>query len=79
MKIETKYNFGDEVYIVYKEQGEIHIQRDVIDEVSISKELGLHYYPKNICAEFREEELIEVDRKDLLVERIDKLLDEINE
>lgn len=80
MKLELKYKFGDEVYVVFKEHdGIVRIFKDVVKEFSMSEKYGLGYYVDKLCEEFKEEELIPVDRKDLLVARIDKLLEEEGE
>ena len=77
MKLDIKYKLGEEVYAVSKEDdGLVSVLKSEIEEFSMSKIHGLHYYIKDIVAEFKEEELIPVERKDLLVERIDKLLEE---
>ena len=79
MNINLKYKLGDEVYVVYKEDDRVQIFKDKIVELAMSTDYGLQYYGNNSCEGFKEEELVPIDRKDLLVERIDKLLGEENE
>lgn len=76
MNINLKYKFGDEVYVVYKEDDMVRIFKDKVVEFAMSSVHGLHYYVDSLCEEFKEEELVPIDRKDLLAERIDKLLEE---
>lgn len=76
MTIDLKYKFNDEVYVVFKEDdGMVRVFKDRIKEFSMSEEHGLTYYVDRF-EDFKEEELIPVDRPDLLVERIDMLLEE---
>lgn len=77
MKLELKYNFNDEVYVVWKEKDIINICKGNVVEFSMSEEYGLNYYLDGaIGEEFKEEELVPVTRQDLLLERINKLLGE---
>lgn len=76
MTIECKHNFDDEVYVVFKEDdGLVRIFKDKVSEISYSKKHGLNYYV-GICEDFKEEELIPINKPDLLIERINKLLSE---
>lgn len=76
MTIDLKYKFNDEVYVVFKEDdGIVRVFKDKVKEISMSEEHGLIYYIDRF-EDFKEEELISVDRPDLLVERIDMLLEE---
>lgn len=76
MKLDIKYKFDDEVYVVYKEDDVVRIFKGKIVEFSMSKDYGLHYYVDNSGDDYVEQELIAVDRDDLLIERINKLLEE---
>lgn len=76
MKLDIKYNFGDEVYVVFREDdGIVRVFKDKVVEISMSAEYGLHYYVNKLCEEFKEEELVPANRKDLLATRIDELLE----
>ena len=81
IKLEIKYELGEKVYAVYKEyDGIIRVIKSEIEEIGMSKKHGLYYYIQDIVAEeFKEEELIPINRKDLLVERIDKLMEKNDE
>lgn len=78
MKLELKYKLGEEVYVVFKEDdGMVRVFKDRIVEFAMSEKYGLHYFVENTVAEdFNEEELIPINREDLLIERINKLLEE---
>lgn len=71
-----KYELQEKVYVVFKEDdGIVRVFSSAIDEITISKEYEISYYVKDIIGEeFKDEELIPIDRKDLLIEKIDKLL-----
>lgn len=76
MTIECKHNLDDEVYVVFKEDdGIVRVFKDKISEIAYSKKHGLNYYV-GICEDFKEEELIPIDKPNLLIERINKLLSE---
>lgn len=75
MKLDLKYNFGDEVYVVYiEDDGIVRVFKNKVVEFSMSKEYGLHYYVDKMCEEFKEEELVRIDDTVSLVKRINKLL-----
>ena len=76
MTIECKHSLDDEVYVVFKEDdGVVRVFKDKISEISYSEKHGLNYYV-GICEDFKEEELIPIDKTNLLIERINKLLKE---
>lgn len=80
MKLDIKYKFGDEVYVVFKENdGLIRVFKDKVQEISMSEKYGLHYYVNKLCEEFKEEELVSVNDKNLLIARIDELSEVENE
>lgn len=76
MKLDLKYKFGDEVYVVFKEEkdGMVRIFKDKVTEISMSEKYGLHYYVDKMCEEFKEEELVPVNKPTKLLVRIDELL-----
>lgn len=77
MQIDIKYKFGDEVYVVFKEDdGIVKVFKDKVAEISMSAEFGLEYYVDKLYEEFKEEDLVPANRKDLLAVRIDELLKE---
>lgn len=90
MKIETKYNIGDKVWIVYEgdfynsytgkmqNSCEVSIYTDTIMEVTFY-ENGLVYNFENYPDELKEDEIILYDEKDKLLQKIEELMNKINE
>lgn len=76
MKIETKYNIGDHVWVVGENRGEVYLYDAYIVEISVNGENEITYYLKDICDDLSEDEIILYDETDLLIERIKKLLKE---
>ncbi len=76
MKIETKYSIGEKVYIVFKEDTDsfVKIFKDNIQEIVVQKNKIL-YYAESFCEEFEEDEIVPYSRKDLLVTKINELLE----
>ena len=79
MQIETKYSFGQEVYVVFKELQTVKVYKDVVTEISFSEKYGLRYYVKTSCEDFVEKDLIGVNDITGLVNRINELLGGQNE
>lgn len=78
MTINTKFGIGDEVYIVYKENDEVKIFKDEIEEIVIY-EVETCYYVRNSCEQIREDELIHIENRDKVIDKIDELLEECEE
>ena len=38
MKVETEYNIGDKVWVVYECNGEVNVYSDIIDSIMVTKE-----------------------------------------
>ena len=71
MKIETKFNIGDRVWIVYDYKGEVHVYSDEIDSITIEKNGKLLIWFKDSDAmDVYEEGLIEYEDLKTLAERI---------
>jgi len=88
MKIETKYNVGDHIWVVYEPEinneyykdepaGEITLYDAVISNINISDE-GIEYWLKDIDAEAKEEDVILYSDTCGLVERIKELMNKIH-
>ena len=89
MKIETKYNIGDRVWVVYEgsyydnttgkrqNSGEVNVYDTTIAGIIFS-ENGLVYYLDEGDDEQREDEIIPFDDKKKLLENIEKLMEEIH-
>ena len=77
MKIETKYNIGDRVWVVYENQGEVCVYDTEITDIFIDKD-GINYYGKE-GTDYLEDLLISYNEKDKLLERILSIMNEIHE
>ena len=77
MKIETKYNIGDKVWIVYENQGEVCVYDTIIENIDYGKD-GLYYMTKEFN-DYKEEILIPYDEKDKLLEKILNVMNEIHQ
>ena len=77
MKIETKYNIGDKVWVVYENQGEVCVYDTEITDIFIDKN-GINYYGKE-GTDYLEDLLISYNEKDKLLERILSIMNEIHE
>lgn len=90
MKIETKYNIGDKVWIVYEgdfynsstgerqNSCEVSVYTDTITEFTFY-ENGLVYNFENCPDELKEDEIILYDDKIALLDKIEELMNKINE
>lgn len=75
MKIESKFNIGDRVWVVYEYDSEIRVYSDYITEILIKKENEIRYWLENTdCDNFKESALIPYNNIDLLTLTI-KFLD----
>ena len=71
MKIETKFNIGDRVWIAYEYGGEVHVYSDEIDNITIEKNGRLLMWFKDSDAmDVYEEELIEYEDLNALSEKV---------
>ena len=78
MKIETKYEIGQRIWIVYKRDGEVSVYDDYI--TSVVKDNERLYYTADIgYQEYKEDEIILYEDTNKLVEKIKELLNEIAE
>lgn len=77
MKIETKFNIGDRVWIVYEYNKEVHVFSDFISDIMISKKNGcteIKYWLEYAdCDYFDEYNLIPYADLDKLAETISAL------
>lgn len=72
MNIKTKFKIGDEVYIIFKEDGIVKLFRDKIEEIAITKE-HIVYYVDFICEEFEEYEIVLINNHEDLIKKIIEL------
>lgn len=78
MKIETKYDVGQHIWIVYEANKEVSIYDDCI--ASIVHDGNGYYYCSSInYDEYKEDEVITYEDTNKLVEKIKEILKEIEE
>lgn len=71
MKIETKFNIGERVWVVYEYNGELSVYSDVVDGFSIDNKGDLTVYLKDSdYFERNESDLILYDDTEALIEKI---------
>ncbi len=78
MKIETKFELGEKVWVVYQNNGEVSIYDDKISEICVDED-GIYYILKEACIDVREEEIIAYKDKEKLANKIEELMKEIRE
>ena len=79
MKINTKYEIGQRVWVFYKNQGEASVYDDYIDEICVNNQKQIYYILKNACIDRVEEEIVLYEDKETLVEKIKGILKESEE
>lgn len=83
MNFYTKFRVGEEVYVVYKEDGFIEIWRDKIISITIRENNVVDYILDKLCDTFSGHELVKFDDKKGLINKIDELIEkgkeELNE
>ena len=78
MLIQTKYEIGQRVWIIYENQGEACIYDDYINEICVN-DYGIYYMLKEACVGLYEQDLILYEDTDKLVEKIKQTMQEIRE
>ena len=78
MTIQTKYEIGQRVWVVYEHQGEVCVYDDYIDEICIG-ENGLYYMLKEACIDRAEEDIVLYEDTDKLVAKIKQTMQEIRD
>lgn len=76
MKIETKYEIGQHIWIVYEYKGEVHVYEDEVMEICLTKK-GIVYFPKFDGDELEESEIILYEDTEKLVNKIKEVMEEI--
>ena len=76
MNIKTKYEIGQKVYAIFKEENEIWVKifDDVVSQIVIDED-GITYYLEKTYEEFKEEDIVPILKSEALVDRIDYLLE----
>ena len=76
MKIETKYEIGQRIWVVYADRGEVCIYDDYIGWISVDKE-GLTYGLEEACDDKKEEDIILYNDKEKLLKKIEETMKQI--
>lgn len=76
MKIETKYEVGNHIWVIYEHGGEAHVYDAYINTISYD-ENGLLYITDG-CVELKEEEIVLYDDMNKMVEKIVDIMVEIH-
>ena len=76
MKIETKYDIGQRIWIVYEHKGEAHIYEDEIAEICFAKDEILYFLKKG-CDEVEEKDIILYEDTESLINKIKEIMKEI--
>ena len=77
MNIKTKFELGEKIYCVYKEDNIIKLFVDEVAEIVILND-GIVYYCEAICEEFKENELVAYNDKEALLNKIEELSSDNN-
>ena len=75
MNIKTEFQIGQKVYIIFKENNLVKLFADEVAEINIRSN-GIYYYGKVMCEDFKEDELVDINAKEILIEKIEKLTSE---
>ena len=76
MKIESKYDIGQKVIVVYRNRDEIRITFDVINEIVATAD-NLYYVTRETYSEIYENDVILYGEKDKLLDKIEELMKEL--
>lgn len=75
MNMKTEFQIGQKVYIIFKENNLVKLFADEVVEINIRSN-GVYYYGKVMCEDFKEDELVDINAKEVLIEKIEKLTSE---
>jgi len=77
MKIQTKYEIGQHIWIVYEHNGEIHIYDDYIVNIVVDESKTIKFCSKLSYEEFEENEIILYEDKEKLLLKIEEIMEQI--
>lgn len=78
MKIETKFDIGDRIWVVYEDRREIHVYSDEIDSMCVERNNKVTIYLKNSDAfDTYEEDVFKYEDTEGLMNKIKELDDKI--
>jgi hypothetical protein len=75
MKLETKYEIGQHIWAVYKNEGTVEVYDDYIGWISYEDKLI--YGLKESCNDLEEQEIVLYEDKEGLANRIKEVMEEI--
>ena len=78
MTIQTKYEIGQRVWIVYENKGEACVYDDYIEEIGVDDK-RIYYILKNACIDRAEEDIVLYEDTDKLVDKIKETMENIRE
>ena len=73
MKINTRFNIGQEVFAVAKEGHDLIVSRGKVEEILIKSDGSIFYYLDTPCGDFEENKMAHVNDKDRLYKLIKRL------
>lgn len=76
MIIQTKYEIGQRVWIIYENRGEVCVYDDLIEEIGVDDN-RIYYILENACIDISEKDIVLYDDTDELVEKIKETMQEI--
>ena len=74
MRLETKYNIGDKIWVVYLDRGEVSVFDDIIKEINILED-GIEYWCDKARDAIKENEIVKYEDEIGLVNKIKELLE----
>lgn len=74
MKIETQYNIGDHIWVVYENRGEVCVYDDYIKEIGIDANCNIMYFPETCPEDIKESQIIPYECSMKLIEEIVKIM-----
>lgn len=78
MVIQTKYEIGQRVWIVYENRGEVCVYDDTIAEIGVDDK-RIYYILENACIDISEEDIVLYENTDKLAEKIKETMENIRE
>lgn len=75
MKIESKFEIHEKVYVVYKEDDIVHVFKDEIISITVIEDKTIDYLLDRMCETFKDYELVRINDKENLIKRIEELLE----
>jgi len=77
MKIQTKYEIGEHIWIVYEHNGEVHIYDDFIVNIVVDENKKIKFCSKLSYEEFEEADIILYKNKEKLLAKIEEIMEQI--